>query len=162
MASRKFDIKFDRPLLDKVFCRRLERGLSSTYVVQEIRHLLRTGVPDEELITEVTKASAAERERIAVQNKGKGSFKVNQVQQDDTTSKLLTAVESLTAQLAALKQEFGDLKKGSVNSRRYVCGDCKCSGVQNCNHCFKCGSTDHIGRNCRNSSSNRAGSGQGN
>ena len=56
-----------------MFCRTLERGLSSTYVVQEIRHLLRTGVFDEELIFEVTKASAAEKERVAVQSKGKNT-----------------------------------------------------------------------------------------
>ena len=71
IASRKSDVKFDKPLLDKVFCRTLERGLSSTYVVQEIRHLLRTGVSDEELIFEVTKASAAEKESFAVQSKAK-------------------------------------------------------------------------------------------
>ena len=94
-----------------------------------------------------------QRERIAVQNK---------VQEDDTTSKFLTPIESLIEQLAVLKQEFGDLKKGSVNLMRYVCGDCRCSGVQNFNHCFKCGSTDHIGRNCRNSSKDKASSGQEN
>ena len=71
IASTKSDIKLDKPLLDKVFCRTLERGVSITYVVQEIRHLLRTGVSDEELIFEVTKASAAEKERVAVHCKGK-------------------------------------------------------------------------------------------
>ena len=60
-ASAKSDIKFGKSILDKVFCHTLERGLSSTYVVQEIRHLLRTGASDEELIFEVTKASAAEK-----------------------------------------------------------------------------------------------------
>ena len=53
-TSTKSDIKFYKPLLDKVFCRTLERGLSSTYVVQEIRHLLWTGISDEELIVGVT------------------------------------------------------------------------------------------------------------
>ena len=61
IASTKSDIKFDKSLLDKVFCRTLERGLSGTYVVQEIRHLLNIGVSDEELIFEVTKASAAKK-----------------------------------------------------------------------------------------------------
>ena len=53
-TSTKSDIKFYKPLLDKVFCRTLERGFSSTYVVQEITHLLWTGVSDEELIFGVT------------------------------------------------------------------------------------------------------------
>ena len=60
-----------------MFCRTRERGLSSTYVVQEIRHLLRTGVSDEELILEVTKASAAEKERVSVKSKGKKTLRVN-------------------------------------------------------------------------------------
>ena len=34
IASTKCDIKFDKPLLDKVFYRPLEGGLSSTYFVQ--------------------------------------------------------------------------------------------------------------------------------
>ena len=57
-----------------MFCRTLKRGLSCTYVVQEIRHLLKTGVSDEKLLFEVTKASAAEKERVAVHSKGKKHY----------------------------------------------------------------------------------------
>ena len=49
-----------------MFYRTLQRGLSRTYVVEEIRHLLRTSVSDEELIFELTEATAAEKERVAV------------------------------------------------------------------------------------------------
>ena len=70
IASTKSDIKFDKPLLGKMFCLTLERGLSCTYFVQEIRHLLRIGVSDEEFIFEVTKASAAEKERVTIESKG--------------------------------------------------------------------------------------------
>ena len=62
IASTKSGIKFDKSLPDQVFCLGLERGLSSMYVVQEIKQLLRTGVSDEELIFEVTKTSTAEKE----------------------------------------------------------------------------------------------------
>ena len=62
IISTKSDIKFDKPLLDKVFCGTLERVGSSTYTIQEIRHLLRTGVSDEKLIFEETEASAAEKD----------------------------------------------------------------------------------------------------
>lgn len=55
IASRKSYIKFGKPPPDKVFCTYLEGELSRLYVVQEIRHLLRTGVSDEALTTEVTK-----------------------------------------------------------------------------------------------------------
>ena len=157
LASRKSDIKFDKPLLDKVFFKTLEKGLSSTYVIQEIRPLLKAGVSDETLITEVTKASAAEKERNAIQSKNKKVLRVNQVQQDDTTSKLVSAVESLTKQLSSLQNDFDDLRKGNVN-KRYMCADCKSKGSRLCNHCFHCGSTNHIARNC----SNKHKSGQGN
>ena len=50
------------PLLDKVFSRTLERVGSSTYIIQEVRHLLRAGVSDEKLIFEETEASAAEKD----------------------------------------------------------------------------------------------------
>ena len=56
IASTKSDLNFDKPLLDKAFCLTLERGLSTMYVVQEIRHLPRAGVSDEELIFEVSKS----------------------------------------------------------------------------------------------------------
>ena len=102
VVSDKSDIKFDKPLLDKVFCRTLERGLSSTYVVQEIRDKLRAGVSDEQLIYEVTKASAAEKERVAVQSKGKRPLKINSVQQEETNRELLKAVECLSNQLSSL------------------------------------------------------------
>ena len=75
VASTKSDINFDKPLLDKAFYSTLERRLSSTYVAREIRHLPRTCVSDEELIFEVTKASAAEKERVAVHSKGKKHYR---------------------------------------------------------------------------------------
>ena len=40
--------------------------VSSMYIVQEIRHLLRAGVSDEELIFEVRKASVTEKECVAM------------------------------------------------------------------------------------------------
>ena len=102
IASTKSDIKFDKPLLDKVFCRTLETCLSSTYVVQEIRNLLRTGVSEEELIFEVTKASAAKKELVAVQSKGKKTLRVNTVQ-EETNNELLKVAETLSNKLTALQ-----------------------------------------------------------
>ena len=61
IASRKSYIKFDKRPPDKVFCTYLEGGLSRIYVVQEIRHLLRTGLSDEALTTEVTKCRGKRR-----------------------------------------------------------------------------------------------------
>ena len=85
-----------------MFYRTLERGLSITYVVQKIRDLLRTGVSDEELIFEVTKASAAEKERVAVPSKGKKTLWANTAQEEKTNKDVLKAVETLSNKLTAL------------------------------------------------------------
>ena len=53
LASSKSDIKYDKGLVMKLFYRTLERGLLSSYVVQEIKPLLRSSVSDEDLITAV-------------------------------------------------------------------------------------------------------------
>ena len=87
-----------------MLCRTLERGLSSTYIVQEIRYLLRPGVSDEELIFEVTKDSAAEKERVAVQSKGKKTLRVNTVL-EETKKELSNAVEILSSKLTALQAD---------------------------------------------------------
>ena len=92
-----------------MLCRTLERGLSSIYIVQEIRYLLRPGVSDEELIYEVTKDSAAEKERVAVRSKGKKTLRVNTVW-EETKKELLNAVEILSSKLTAFQADVKDIK----------------------------------------------------
>ena len=75
IVSTKYGIKFDKPLLDQALCRTLERYLNSTKDVQEIRHLLRTGVSDEELIFQGTKTSTAVKYVLFHSLKGKTHYK---------------------------------------------------------------------------------------
>ena len=63
LASSKSDIKYDMALVMKLFYQILERGLLSSYVVQEIKPLLTSNVADEDLITAVRKAAASQKER---------------------------------------------------------------------------------------------------
>ena len=69
LASNKSVIKYDKELVRKLFYRTLERGLLSSYVIQEIKSLIRNNAYDEDLIAAVTKASATEKERNLVQGK---------------------------------------------------------------------------------------------
>ena len=131
-----------------MLCRTLERGLSSIYIVQEIRYLLRPGVSDEELIFEVTKDSAAEKERVAIQSKGKKTLRVNTVW-EETKKELLNAVEILSSKLTALQADVKDIKMGDSHGSRYRRSSCKTKGVVERNHCFKCGNVDHISRHYR-------------
>ena len=53
LASSKSDTKYDKGLVMKLFYRTLQRGPLSSYVVQEIKRLLRSSVSDKDLITAV-------------------------------------------------------------------------------------------------------------
>ena len=60
LASNKSDIKYDKELVRKFFYRTLEIGLLSSYVIQEIKPLIRSNPSNEDLIAAVTKALATE------------------------------------------------------------------------------------------------------
>ena len=60
LASNKSDIKYDKELVRKFFYRTLEIGLLSSYVIQEIKPLIRSNASNEDLIAAVTKALATE------------------------------------------------------------------------------------------------------
>ena len=66
LASNKSDIKYNKELVGKLFYRTLEQGLLSSYVIQEIKSLIRNNASDEDLIAAVTKTSATEKERNLV------------------------------------------------------------------------------------------------
>ena len=80
---------------------------------------------------------------------------------------LETALEAVQSNLASLKEAFDRVsvpverhstrRYASGNQsqfRRRQCNSCRTAGVDNCGHCFKCGSTDHFARRCRQASGN--------
>ena len=81
------DSDSDKGLVIKLFYRTLERSLLSSYVVQEIKSLLRSSVSDEDLITAVCKAVPSEK-----------------------VEKLLSAVQLLTKQVPTLHSEINYVK----------------------------------------------------
>ena len=129
LTSNKSDIKYDKELVRKPFCRTLERGLLSSYVIQDIKPLIRNNASDEDLIAAVTKASATENERNLVQSKHhKIALRVYEVsstcnRSDQTemdnkvdnsgsekVAKFLSAVDALTKQVISLKSELWEIK----------------------------------------------------
>ena len=79
----------------------------------------------------------------------------------------MTALEAVQSNLASFKEAFDRISApGKRNStrpyasgnqsqfRRRQCNSCRTAGVDNCFHCFKCGSTDHFARGCRRVSRN--------
>ena len=156
LSSQRASIKFEKPLLSQLLHQTLIRGLGSTYVVQEIKHLLNEGVSDEELIIAVTKASTVEQERTLLQSKTKNLVKVNQIQKGEThdEDQLASVVKALSQQVAILQKDINEMKNASIKVP-YGKPKCKFCGYSNCRHCFKCGKEDHISRYCRGESTTR-------
>ena len=108
----KSDIKYDKNIVFKLFYKTPEKGISSSYIVQEIKEGLRHSISDEDLIAAVTKVFGPEKERIAVQSKArKNVFEVSA--ETDLKKKLLSAVEGLSKQFSSLQSELNDVKQGS-------------------------------------------------
>lgn len=162
LASEKSDVKYDNNLVQTLFRKALERGLSSSYILQEIRETLRSSPSDQDIISIVCKASSAEKERMLIQSKAKkSSLRVLETsannptpppkvstESDDTLKKLVSAVESMNTQISSLQSQLTAVKSG--RDRRYVkkCNKCLNNNVEICKHCFECGSGYHMARYC--------------
>ena len=80
---------------------------------------------------------------------------------------LVTAIEAVQSNLASLKEAFdrvsAPVERNSTRPyasgnqsqfQRRQCNSCRTAGVDNCDRGFKCGSTDHFARGCRQPSEN--------
>ena len=88
---------------------------------------------------------------------------------DNKVDKLVSEVELLTKQVSILQSEINnirgdgykknvrdDFNSGDRRCRNVIlCKNCKNNNRTTCNHCFKCGSSNHLARGCRNPSSIR-------
>ena len=120
-ASGKGEIGFDKDLVMKLFLRTLERIITSQYIVQEIRNLLKSScTTDEELISAVTNASALEKERSTFQRGNKKQVKMfevssgsrsGSVSEESTITKLVSAVDKLTTKVSSIQPELNNLKE---------------------------------------------------
>ena len=84
------------------------------------------------------------------------------VKKEAKPNSLVTALEAIQSDLTSLKQAFdkahtssertANERYGSANQsqfRRRKCSACYSASVERCDHCFKCGSSDHFARGCR-------------
>ena len=165
-SGKPDDLSYTPQFINKFFLRTLERGVRSPFIFPGIKHLLKAdNVCDEDLLAAVMRASTYEHERSTLQSRAsKKIVKVHEVsskanskaKQDDSVSKLVTAIESLSSQLASLKQDFQDLKQKNLNSRNRsfvrqtytTCDFCTLNNVDKCTHCYLCGTESHRTRRC--------------
>lgn len=175
-ASKADDkgMQYDECLVHSLFQHAFETGLRDETIRSKIRDTLHTdGVADEELMGSLNKIVSIEEER---QNKLRVStskatkeFRVNSLNtatgNADVTTKpstkhenasLLTTLEALQAQVTELNAKFEASRRANyVNNTprqaRRKCQSCQDANKDQCNHCFKCGSTDHMARGCKQS-----------
>ena len=145
-SKESADIIYDPNLVQQFFLRTLERGIASPYVLSEIKPYLKSGsVNYEALILALTKATAAERDRVenfASKSKKVKGATVNAVETgqaenfvvgklDNLLEKFDKSVSSMESQLDAL-----NLKKNQ-RTTRLLCKACKQSNLSDYWHCFK-------------------------
>ena len=152
LVSEKSDIAYDTNLVCKLFYRTLENGLANSYVLNEIKPLLKAGVSDECLIAAVTKATASEKERSVLQGTVKKAARVNKItgatSESGVQKQLLSVVDKLSKQVSSLQSEISEIKSARPVRAVYKCDRCKQNNVLRCRHCFKCGSEEHVARHC--------------
>ena len=88
-------------------------------------------------------------------------------QKEPKPNTLVIALEAVQSNLASLKESFdrvsAPVEKNPTRHyasgnrsqfQRRQCSSCTAAGADNCDHCFKCGSTDNFVRGCRRVSGN--------
>ena len=176
---------YDQDLVQRLFLKSLETGLTSETIMTEIKPLLRNPrVSDEDLIFAVCQASFSDQQRSVKLNKSKIRPRENAVEmeyeaeneltliprkQDSTKEnksvEMLDLLRSVQKELINLRTDVNTLKKAKKEVRDHrgerkdkcMCKRCLENDEKVCTHCFKCCREGHIARKCPSSQGNRRG-----
>ena len=111
-------------------------------------------VPNQTLILEMEKASAEENERLTKQKKVPDRMNVNEIKVAGMDT-LIKQMSSMNEELKTLKADIKnvkDAKRGTNNKgswKRSACQNCISNDIKPCTHCWKCGTSGHLSRNCQ-------------
>ena len=177
-ASKADDsLKYDAVLVQSLFVHTLETGLRDEVIRNKFRSALKPGEStDEELMETLNKIVSVEGERQLKfsANRKENKAAVSSISSDDVKvtkpnkqmSNVMSTLEALQAQIAELNAKFEaksadspDRNKSTKASyqnqrRRRTCKGCEQRNVSECDHCFKCGSSDHLARGCKRNQGN--------
>ena len=152
----------------------LESGLSSESIRVRMRPYLQDpSISKSELLAAASRALKSERDR-----KGKferSTARVNELDcADDAEKEEVKFSEACLAELKGIRSDYAEVKadvalvSGELSKLRqpnnnkdgksqYGCKDCKAKGINDkCNHCFKCGKTDHKSYDCPEKNQNQS------
>lgn len=168
--EEKAEVKYDSALVDKVFVRTLDTGLTSEVIRQEIVGLLDNmpQLEEEELIEHLSKVTMKEEERSSKLFKKKSphvaSVQENNLHEpskkkDFKEGILSKEVKELRLQVAELREVVTNSSKTPVSRSRKPqarkCSACVDNNQPMCDHCWYCGSSEHFARGCRSRARSR-------
>ena len=180
-ASQEADslLRYEPGLVQQMFRHSVLTGLRSDAIRMELRqHLEDPDLTDESLFEKLNACSSIEAERRKKLHLGKSATASSvQASSDKASPKqglLLTEISSLKsgiADLSALKDQVAALQASLNDSTRRAptsagprtrvkrgCRDCQQHNRgETCDHCFRCGSTEHFARGCRQARPTRQG-----
>lgn len=174
-ASKADDsMKYDPVLVRNLFVHSVETGLRDEIIRSKLRPVLhKSGFTDEELMESLNRIVSVEGERqLKMSSRSKDKTSVNSVNNLSPTVHMecdkpdksinkpnlmstLKALEIKVAELSAKVEATHEFQQSKTRREKKKCKFCEDQNKQNCDHCFKCGSTEHFARGCRSSGNDK-------
>ena len=158
ILSKEEDCPYDGTLVRKRFLHALSTGLRNNNVRQELSETFKNlNVSDEELLKNLTLAVANESEhkqKLSVKRKETEILAIEN-QKDSLKQELSDLKASHVQEISTVRAELLEIKTALQNNLKEQkfrraptrCPNCSVTKAR-CNHCFCCGSADHIRSNC--------------
>ena len=163
-AAAAENAAFDLKLINNTFARACRTGFNNSTIRQHMRPFFNMGVngtgPDDTILLKELNIAMAENEETTskMKNATPKKLTINEASTSATaTTSVADALKPLVESMNLLKQEIKDIKSTATAyrgrgtySKKFDgrCQKCKEKDYSNCKHCFKCGSEDHMQRNC--------------
>ena len=168
-------LKYDTHLVQSLFIHAMETGLRDEIIRSKVRSYLKPESSDQELMAAMNKIISVEGERHKKFNTRKENKASCASINSETTAKpkvnsVMSTLEALQAQITQLNAKVDAVNIASSrpqqnrqsgppltqesgrpstarNTRK--CKSCEENNINQCDHCFKCGSRDHFARGCK-------------
>lgn len=157
-ADNESDVPYDENIVNSMFLHALSTGLRDDSIRHQLRGVLVKGVTDVEILQALDRIALTENEH---NQKVHTKLRVQSIEvpHDPQIEKLKGEIDVLREQLAQIAkpapEPMAPRPRGEFRPPRRSGGNYpkKCVPCRNtnrwCNHCFKCGSSEHFQRDCR-------------